>query len=75
MKLDYSGAKTIEEVRAIKNAFWDQMHQDLLDGKWRRITREEFDRQVSEIRQRNLKEKEQKNCKDNTTETPSDNAA
>jgi len=67
MELDYSGAKNLEEARAIHKAYWDNIHQEVLDGKWREITREEFDRQVEEIRERNRKRKEQEGSRDSST--------
>ena len=76
MKPDYSCAKTIEDVRAIKQAFWDQIHKEIAEGKWRRITREEMDRQVAEIKERNRKRKEdQKRNEEGSQQTSSDNAA
>jgi hypothetical protein len=75
MKLDYSGAKTIEEVRAIKQAFWDEVHRELAEGKWQPITREELDRRTAEIREKARKRKEEQNSKTDNNQTPSDNAA
>jgi hypothetical protein len=75
MKLDYSGAKTIEEVRAIKQAFWDQIHRELAEGKWKRVTREELERHAAEIRAKARKGKEEGEQEDGHNQTPSDNAA
>lgn len=74
MKPDYSCAKTIDDVRVIKKAFWDQIHKELEEGKWKPITREEMDRQVAEIRERNLKRRDDRNQED-CNQSPSDNAA
>ncbi|MEJ0034033.1 MAG: hypothetical protein WDO15_28540 [Bacteroidota bacterium] len=76
MKPDYSCAKTIEDVRAIKQAFWDQIHKELAEGKWRPITREEMDRRVAEIKEKARKRKEdQQRKEDGDQQTTSDNAA
>lgn len=57
---DYSKARSIEEARAIRNAFWDQIHKEIREGKWREVPREEFDRIVEEMRNRRLKAAEEK---------------
>jgi len=75
MKLDYSGAKTPEEARAIHQAFWDQIHQELLEGRWKRITREELFAQAAAIRAQKLKEIEEQKSRNNDNQSPADNAA
>jgi hypothetical protein len=64
MELDYSGAKNLEEARAIHKAFWDNIHQEHADGKWRELTREEFFRWGAEIAASSRKEKEERKAKE-----------
>ena len=64
MELDYSGAKTLEEKKAIHKAFWDNIHKEREEGKWQPITREEFDRQIAELREYFRKKREQKDRQD-----------
>lgn len=75
MKLDYSGAKTIEEVRAIKQAFWDQIHRELAEGKWKPTTLEEMARCAAEIKEKASKRREDQNQMTGNNQTPSDNAS
>jgi hypothetical protein len=70
MKLDYSGARNLEEARAIHKAFWDNIHKELAEGKWKPISREEFIRQLAAVRERARKKKEQEEREDNDV-TPS----
>jgi len=73
MKPDYSGAKTIEEARAIRKAYWDQIHKEDLEGKWVRITRAEFEKQLQQAREAMLKKKRDEEQRGE--ENASDNAA
>jgi hypothetical protein len=64
MELDYTGATDFESARAIHKAFWDNLHQEVADGKWIEISREEFFRQVAEVSARLRKENEERERKE-----------
>jgi len=56
MELDYSGAKSLEEARAIHKAFWDNINHDIIDGKIRFVPLEEFQIMVAERRRKHAEE-------------------
>lgn len=81
MELDYSGAKNREERLAIREAFWDKIHQDRADGKFRELTNEERDawfaenakkRQAAAERRRKEAEERERRMKENGEEDSPD---
>jgi hypothetical protein len=65
-----------ERLMAEKQAYFDKIHQYLIETNAKPLTNEEFMRQVNEARERNRQKEEQKKRDENTDQqqTP-DNAA